>query len=687
MVKIITRLSFSAIMANPRKFSEKIALHNQKQAEETAAFEAIMKEVNNATRTVVYAKQHLPISPSLGAYRGGSLPNVNQIGTNQGIDLQTALQHLEDIKQGRPNITDRIHRDRSRPIVPHRSRPFPIDKRVDCSPYGTAYLSPPPDTSWRRTNSDSALHTSAMGPGTSNDYTHPPKTPPTHRRIMEMVGEDSGDIQMKGYWGDPKKLVTSRPKSCEVPNINIYPSQEQDMGPHIPISNNTGSLPDLTVLHFPSPLTTPLDAEDGSSGAYGGNSSPSSLSPTSPHHMAMPPPSSQQSPASRRRPPPGVPSPLVLNNNNQMRVPLSPPVDPSRLQMDPRIAQQYMLHLHQQRQRSPLAPTHHHPHPHLHQHHTHHHHPVMTLTLGKGGTQGGVGVGAGGGGTTHPTQGQVGAPLAGVQPRGLPQVHITACDLSEPQPSMTQYRNSVSDAGCQSPTSPHSAPSYSPAQSPGLPSSAINNSPFAEAYYLQQHQQQTSALQHQFEQFNMDNSPISAIESQLMNNGLMSPTQSMAPPPAINFSQVVMHGLGSSIDFQQQQSTQQQQHQQSQQQQQPPNFFHTDLQLAGLAHLAGLGLSSASHSQHISPSSNNKIPDIVLTGADDPFGRTPLDFAKDLGNAITGMPDGFDADFLSNDEAFKADLGPLDFDGLQMLTDPNMVTDPATEDTFKLDRL
>lgn len=71
------------------------------------------------------------------------------------------------------------------------------------------------------------------------------------------------------------------------------------------------------------------------------------------------------------------------------------------------------------------------------------------------------------------------------------------------QPSMTQYRNSVSDAGCQSPTSPHSAPSYSPAQSPGLPSSAINNSPFAEAYYLQQHQQQTSALQHQFEQFNM----------------------------------------------------------------------------------------------------------------------------------------------------------------------------------------
>lgn len=34
--------------SNPRKFSEKIALHTQKQAEETAAFEQIMKEVTSA---------------------------------------------------------------------------------------------------------------------------------------------------------------------------------------------------------------------------------------------------------------------------------------------------------------------------------------------------------------------------------------------------------------------------------------------------------------------------------------------------------------------------------------------------------------------------------------------------------------------------------------------------------------
>ncbi|XP_070183987.1 CREB-regulated transcription coactivator 1-like [Littorina saxatilis] len=651
-----------------------------------------------------------------------------------------------------------------------------------------------------RTHSDSALHTSAMGQmgqmgqmqgngssasiSPSDPYGPQSTTPPTHKRIMEMVGEDSPEsLQLKGYWGDPKKMGAGRPKSCEVPNINIYPSQEQDpMGPHIPISNNTGSLPDLTVIHFPSPLTTPLDAEDGSGGGgYGGSSSPSSLSPTSPHHMAMPPPNSQQSPAQRRRHAQAVPSPLVLNNTNQMRVPLSPPVsglrtifdksckakllhlvvlwnsqnktechvDPSSLPLDPRIAQQYMLHMHQQRQRSP--------HHHHHHHHPSHHHPRQpqqhpgaktgmgkasaTIGLGQGGGIG-VGVGSGGGqAATGAGQVQVGSPPTGLSPQGLPQVQITACDPSEQQPSMTQYRNSVSEAGCQSPTSPHSAPSYSPAQSPGLPpANNLSTSPFAEAYYLQQQQQQqqqqqTSALQHQFEQFNMfccavtqDNVPTSTMESQMVqNNGMMSPSHLMGSNPALNFSQVVMQGLGSSIDFQhqsphhqqqqqQQQQHQQQQHQQQQQQQQsaqqqhqqqqqqqqqqqnqqhqqlqqqqqpPPNFFHaTDLQLAQMGmYMNSMGFSGQSQSNN---SGNNKIPDIVLTGADDPLGRMQVDFAKELGNAITGMPDGFDTDFLSNDEAFKADLCPLDFDGLQMLTDPNMVTDPATEDTFKLDRL
>ena len=52
------------------------------------------------------------------------------------------------------------YKDRDRNTLgPMRSRPG--EKRIDKSPYSGAYLSPPPDTSWRRTHSDSALHTSS----------------------------------------------------------------------------------------------------------------------------------------------------------------------------------------------------------------------------------------------------------------------------------------------------------------------------------------------------------------------------------------------------------------------------------------------------------------------------------------------------------------------------------------------
>uniref|UniRef100_A0A3B5L1E5 Transducer of regulated CREB activity N-terminal domain-containing protein n=1 Tax=Xiphophorus couchianus TaxID=32473 RepID=A0A3B5L1E5_9TELE len=70
---------------NPRKFSEKIALHNQKQAEETAAFEEVMKDLN-ITRLQLQKTQYLQLGQNRGQYYGGSLPNVNQIG-NGNIDL------------------------------------------------------------------------------------------------------------------------------------------------------------------------------------------------------------------------------------------------------------------------------------------------------------------------------------------------------------------------------------------------------------------------------------------------------------------------------------------------------------------------------------------------------------------------------------------------------------------------
>lgn len=77
------------------------------------------------------------------------------------------------MKSGRGDGT-MVYRERGRSIGvgvgPMRSRP--VEKRIDTSPYASGpYLSPPPtDTSWRRTNSDSALHTSAQ----TTDSLHSP---------------------------------------------------------------------------------------------------------------------------------------------------------------------------------------------------------------------------------------------------------------------------------------------------------------------------------------------------------------------------------------------------------------------------------------------------------------------------------------------------------------------------------
>lgn len=69
------------------------------------------------------------------------------------------------------------HPDRAPPYNRHEGRsrdrtqggPIrrPHDRRLDTSPYSsgninTSFLTLPPDTGWRRTNSDSALHQSTM---------------------------------------------------------------------------------------------------------------------------------------------------------------------------------------------------------------------------------------------------------------------------------------------------------------------------------------------------------------------------------------------------------------------------------------------------------------------------------------------------------------------------------------------
>ncbi|XP_038859701.1 CREB-regulated transcription coactivator 1-like [Salvelinus namaycush] len=287
---------------NPRKFSEKIALHNQKQAEETAAFEEVMKDlsITRAARLQLQKTQYLQLGQNRGQYYGGSLPNVNQIG-NGTIDMpfQTPFQGSGDTSRTTRHhgLVDRVYRDRNRITSPHGR---PLDKhgrQIDSCPYGSVYLSPPPDTSWRRTNSDSALHQSTLNPqdifaGGSQDM-QPKRVLLLHVPRPEDTESDMDKDEQKQNW-DGKKNASSRSK---VPGINIFPSPDQDLTATLmPSAHDTGggSLPDLTNIQFPPPLPTPLDPEDSTLSASNstGNLAPShshSFSSTSQGDLCPPP--------------------------------------------------------------------------------------------------------------------------------------------------------------------------------------------------------------------------------------------------------------------------------------------------------------------------------------------------------------------------------------------------------------
>ncbi|XP_048880817.1 CREB-regulated transcription coactivator 2 isoform X2 [Brienomyrus brachyistius] len=290
--------------SNPRKFSEKIALHTQRQAEETAAFQEVMMDI---TSTRIQA-QKVRLARTQGPYYGGSLPNVNQIGRNPSDFQGSFHSNLDSIRSTRHHgLVERVQRDR-RFISPVR----PYRRQTDSSQYNSPYLSPPPDPSWRRnwssnfpldksqlfqlpttalnrTNSDSALHTSVMNPSTGENLSSGHGlTAPNRRSVFPFpvppIEENMVDEgKLLKPW-DTKKLplLSSRPKSCEVPGINVFPSpDQQSCASHIPSGLNTGgSLPDLTSLHFPSPLPTPLDPDEPCYTSLSGGSSTGNLANT-----------------------------------------------------------------------------------------------------------------------------------------------------------------------------------------------------------------------------------------------------------------------------------------------------------------------------------------------------------------------------------------------------------------------
>lgn len=68
-------------------------------------------------------------------------------------------------------------------------------------------------------------------------------------------------------------------------------------------------------------------------------------------------------------------------------------------------------------------------------------------------------------------------------------------------------------------------------------------------------------------------------------------------------------------------------------------------------------------------------------------GESPPSLSKELTSSLAGVGDvSFDSDSQFPLDELKID--PLTLDGLHMLNDPDMVlADPATEDTFRMDRL
>ncbi|XP_075758995.1 CREB-regulated transcription coactivator 1 isoform X6 [Pelodiscus sinensis] len=548
---------------NPRKFSEKIALHNQKQAEETAAFEEVMKDLSltRAHRLQLQKTQYLQLGQSRGQYYGGSLPNVNQIG-NSAMDLpfQTPFQSsgLDTSRTTRHHgLVDRVYRDRNRLGSPHR-RPLSVDKhgrQVDSCPYGTVYLSPPSDTSWRRTNSDSALHQSTMTPAQQETFSGGSQDMQQKRVLLLTVpGMEEGTSETdktlpKQAW-DTKKTGSSRPKSCEVPGINIFPSADQENTTTlIPAAHNTGgSLPDLTNIHFPSPLPTPLDPEESTFPALSSSNSTGNLAANLTHlGISTANQGMTTTQASSRQP---TVSPLSLNADSRRS---------QSQQMSPTL--------------SPLSPI---------------------------------------------TQ-AVAMDALSLEQQLPPYQFFT-------QASLQQYRSNAGSPANQSPTSPVSNQGFSPGSSPQH--SSILGSVFGDSYYDQQMTaRQANALSHQLEQFNM-------IENAISSNSLYSPCSTL------NYSQAAMMGLTGS---------------------------HGNLQ----------------DSQQLNYASHGNIPNIILTVT----GESPPSLSKELTNSLAGVGDvSFDSDSQFPLDELKID--PLTLDGLHMLNDPDMVlTDPATEDTFRMDRL
>ncbi|XP_066509650.1 CREB-regulated transcription coactivator 3-like isoform X2 [Hoplias malabaricus] len=625
--------------SNPRKFSEKIALHNQKQAEETRAFEQLMTDLT-VSRVQFQKIQQLRLSQNRAQYYGGSLPNVNQIG-NASTDFQGVFPPgLDSVRGTRHHgLVERVQRERNRINSPHRR---PIDKhgrQADSSPYGTVYLSPPPDNSWRRTNSDSALHTSAMNPNPQDPFSmnqQMGRGPPQRNASMNEAEVDgTGDVFSfptipneesligvskplpKQLW-EAKKVqsLSSRPKSCEVPGINIFPSPEQNAGlSHYQGTLNTGgSLPDLSNLHFPSPLPTPLDPEEGGYPNLSGGSSTGNL-PAAMMHLGIGNSQGLSSSLSN-------PSLQASLTNSQLHSSLSNPSIHSSLRLSS-LSNPPPGGMATSPRRRPA--------------------PISPLTLSPGSEQR-RSLGKQLSPTISPslspiTQGVAldtsNLPMEPPPPYPLYQQSQQSLQQQQPQSHPSMQQSSQHAVGQQrQPQGGQQQPPVSPLQNVHLDfnSGVPNNTGvyYNDLFMEQQFSGRQSKCQSYQDQYNM------------LEHAMSSMAGGFDPSSNLYCSQASLMGLGGS---------------------------HGNLQ------------DSMPMKPNMMYSNSGGVPNIILTDDSNPS------LSKDISSVLSAVPECFDSEgvFPLEDELR---IEPLSLDGLSMLSDPDMVLpDPSVEDSFRSDRL
>nr|DBA31835.1 TPA: hypothetical protein GDO54_007606 [Pyxicephalus adspersus] len=622
--------------SNPRKFSEKIALHNQKQAEETRAFDELMTDLT-VSRVQFQKLQQLRLAQSRAQYYGGSLPNVNQISSSLS-DFQDSFHPTDNIRGMRHHglvqraTRNRLHSPHHRPVEKHQ-------RQCDSSPYGSVYLSPPPDNSWRRTNSDSALHTSASSNKTQDPFmggnqpaARIPR--PTQRNTSLQDGEMDSFGEGFPYSNPlaeenmlnvskplPKQLweaqkvqsLTSRPRSCEVPGIKVFPSSDQNASlSHFQGNLNTGgSLPDLTNLHFPSPLPTPLDPDDTAYGGIGAENCTGGL-PAAMTHLGISSSPGLQNTRSN-------PSIQATLNNNSLASSMNnhgPPSGRSNASLHPSLRLASLS--------NPSLPT-----AALGSSPRRKHTPVSPLTLTPG---------------SEPSR-CISGQFSPTSPLSMASSQGIAMDRSplslpplEPPPPYPLYQDqSQHPLQVHDPHDHQNLQPPSPVPCPPLDLNLANNSLsgfFADTFFDQQQPTRQGKYLWQQEPYDMYENPSNSLPN----------TNFFDPNMNLQYSQSAMLGLGGSHGNLQDPF------------QLRPSYLYSNC--------------------------GGSVPNIILT--DD----TNNSLSKDIGSAVAGVSElGFDTDntFQLDDEL---KLGPLSLEGLNMLSDPDMVLpDPTIEDSFRSDKL